>query len=353
MNRLIKYLLLTLLVVTNCVQPYDFDPEDGKTYFVVSGGINQLDETNSIKLSYSTKYGTFSGAKPIDNARVFLVNSKNEKEEFFFEEDGVYTHFGLQVPVLVGESYHIEIETSNKTYRTEPQKLPVPIVPDRVSYDVGYATTVNSIGNEVTRENIDIFIHTPININGEHSYLRWKTDESWVFTEIQCHPLQIPLPCFMYRKLEPDRIFIYDSEGITGNYLDRKLIAQKTIDDRVEFIERHFFNGHQYTLTKEAFEYWQKVVDLANPSGDIFDLPPAPLPGNVNNINDPSEIVLGYFEVSAKAIARVDLTQSDIQWFNFFSKTYMCNYGSSAIYDEACCNCMVLPGSSRERPDYW
>lgn len=341
-------------MATNCVSPYDFDAEKGGTYFVVSGGVNQLDETNSIKLSYSTKYGTNSRAQPINDAQVVLVNSRNEKEEFYFQEEGVYVHYGLQVPVLVGESFHIEIECSGKNYRTDPERVPEPIVPDQLTYEVGYATAVNTIGNEVTRENIDIFIDTPININGERSYLRWKTDESWVFTEVQCHPLSIPKSCFMYRKLETERIFIYDSEGISGKYLEQRLIAQKTIDDKVEFIERHFFNGHQYTLTKEAYAYWKKVVDLANPSGDIFDLPPAPLPGNVYNIDDQRETVLGYFEVASKAIARVDLTKPDLRPFIIPTQNYLCsNYGPRTNYDEACCQCLVLPNSSTERPDYW
>jgi hypothetical protein len=353
MHRLTKYLLFSLIAATNCVTPYDFKAEEGGTYFVVSGGINQLDETNSIKLSYSTKYGTNSRAQPIDHAKVMLVNTKNQREEFFFQEDGVYIHYGMLVPVLVGESYFIEIETSGKNYRTHPQRVPEPIVPDRLTFEVGYATAVNTIGNEVTRENIDIFIDTPININGANSYLRWKTDESWVFTEIHCHPLHMPKSCFMHRKLESERIFIYDSEGISSQYLERKLIAQKTIEDRVEFIERHFFNVHQYTLTQEAFSYWKKVVDLANPSGDIFDLPPAPLPGNVYNLDDTNEIVLGYFEVASKATARVDLTPADMRPFTISSKVYLCSPWSSSDYQQICCNCLLIPNSSYERPDYW
>jgi hypothetical protein len=105
----------------------------------------------------------------------------------------------------------------------------------------------------------------------------------------------------MYGKLEPERIFLYSSEEISSNYLEGKLIAQKRILDRVEFIEKHFFNGHQYTLTKEAYEYWEKVTNLANPSGDIFDIPPAPLPGNIYNVNNPEEIVLGVFRSGRKS----------------------------------------------------
>jgi len=209
------------------------------------------------------------------------------------------------------------------------------------------------LGNEISYEAVDIYINTPINVNGQPSYLRWKTDEAWSFSEISCNPLKQPVTCYMSDKLEPERIFIYSSEGISGTFLEKKFIAQKRILDRIEFIERHYFNGQQYTLTKDAYEYWEKVQNLANPSGDIFDLPPAPLPGNVYNINDQDEIALGYFEVSSKAVARAFLLQEDIKPFSVSAKQYICSYYSRSGYQAACCNCLVLDNSSLERPEYW
>jgi len=353
MRKPFQYILLIFLLTVNCVTPFEFEPEEGGTYFVVSGGINQLDEINKIKLSFSTRYGSNSNARPVEDATVVLVNSQNQKEQFYHEGEGIYAHYSFQIPVEVGESYQIEIAYRNKIYRSDLEKVPQPVVPDSLSYNVGYAATVNVIGNEVTYENINIFINTPINTNGKNSYLRWKVDESWAFTERWCSPLYSPRTCYMYGKLEPERIFLYSSEEISGNYLEGKLIAQKRILDRVEFIEKHFFNAHQYTLTKEAYEYWEKVTNLANPSGDIFDIPPAPLPGNIYNVNNPEEIVLGYFEVAGKAITRVYLTQADIRPFTISSKQYLCSYWSNSGYETACCNCIILDNSSYDRPEYW
>jgi hypothetical protein len=351
MAKLFKYGLLFFLITINCVTTYNFEPDEWDSYLVVSGGINQLDNYNQIKLFSSTKYGTSVNSNPINDAEIMLVNSINESEPFFFEGDGIYTYFGTDLKVTVGESYHIEITLENKTYKTQPQKVPEPVPPDSLNYKFGYRTSVNLIGNEVTYENVDIFINTPININGQTSYLRWKVDESWVFTEIVCSPLARPKSCYMSNKLETERIFTFSSKGISGNYLERKLIAQKRITDRVEFIERHFFNAYQYSLPKDAYDYWEKVVALANPSGDIFDLPPAPLRGNVYNIEDSEEIVLGYFEVASKSVVRVDLTQADIHPLTISSKDYLCGWWTD--FRQVCCNCLLLDNSSTERPDYW
>lgn len=349
-SKLLTYCLMIFIATTNCVEPYDFQPKEASFHLVVDGGVTQADDINRIRLTASTQYSTTANARVIENAEIKLLNSKSEFEYLIYEEDGYYAHCGESLKIVVGESYYIEIKIGNKNYRSDPQTLAMPIDPDSITYEVGHRIEINPNGNEVTYENINIFIHTPINTNGENSYLRWKTDESWSFTEKQCNPLIIPKTCYMAGKINDDEIFIYSAEAITGTYLSDKLVAYKTISDRVEFIERHYFNVHQYILTKEAYDYWEKVVQIAHPSGDIFDLPPAPLSGNVYNINDKDEIVLGYFEVAAKSIVRIPLFRSDISPFAVPTKNYIC---WRTDYANVCCNCTAIESSTTERPDYW
>jgi len=346
------YVLLLLIAGSNCVELYDYSPDEAGSYLVVNGGITQSDQVNRIRLTKSTRYGSNANARPIESAEIFLINSNNESEPFYYEGDGIFAHYGASVKVKVGESYHIEIILGNKKYHSDPQIIPSPIVPDSISYSVGSVTTVNDFGKEISNGIIDIFINTPINLQKNNSFLRWKVDESWMFTEISCHPLVIPKTCYMTEKLELERIFIFSGNEISGNYLPRKLVAQKYIVDKAEFIEKHYFNVHQYSLPKEAYDYWEKVVQLANPSGDIFDLPPAPLNGNIYNINDKNEIVLGYFEVAAKSTVRISLFKNDIRPFQVTSKEYLCGRWSG-WYGGACCNCSILKNSSYDRPDYW
>ena len=350
MSRWITYCLIALLCTTNCVEPYDFTSNESKNYLVVDGRIDQEDQINRVRKLRSTEYGTAFNDRPVENAMVTLVDSNGDREQLLYEENGYYIHYGFELDVVIGRSYHIEIELNGDTYRSDPQIVPEPVQPDSLSFQVGYSTIINSIGNPIVYESIELFINTPINQNDEKTYLRWKVDESWSFTERRCSPLSAPKTCYRSGGLEPDRIFVFSSEDITGTYLSRHLIAEKLILDRVEFLELHYFRASQYTMSRETYEYWDKTIQIANPSGDIFDLPPAPLAGNVYNVNNRNEIVLGYFEVLGKATALLPIRQADILPIRVTNKNFIC---SRPDYRRACCNCLLLSNSDVVRPDYW
>lgn len=351
MHRFLTYILLIFISNVNCVSPYDYEPKEFGSFLVVSGGINQLDKVNRIRLTWSTPYQTNSNARAIEGAAIILVNSKNESEPFYYEGEGWYAHYGTQVQVIVGESYHIEIELLGDHYRTDNQKVPEPIVADSISYRAGYKDFINNNGNAITNEIIEVFINTPINAGNETSYLRWKVDESWSLAERSCNPIAIPKVCYVESPLSIDQIFIYSTENISGSYLPEKLVAEKINPRSIEFLSRHYFSVHQLSIDKQTYEYWDKVVQLANPNGDIFDLPPAPLQGNVYNVDNKNEKVLGYFEIAGKSTVRRLLYKDDIKPLRVRDKNYLCSYWGG--YAAECCNCLLLEDSSLERPEYW
>ncbi|TAG72057.1 MAG: DUF4249 family protein [Runella slithyformis] len=51
----------------------------------------------------------------------------------------------------------------------------------------------------------------------------------------------------------------------------------------------------QYAVSNEAYQYYLLLRDQTQTTGTLADTPPAPIVGNVRNINDRSEIVVGYF----------------------------------------------------------
>jgi hypothetical protein len=349
-SRVLIYCLIVFISTTNCVDPYDFKPKEAGEYLVIDGRITQSDDINPLKLTMSTTYATSTNARPVENAQIKLVDSNGASELYIEEGDGIYIHCGNSLQVHVGGTYHLEIEIGNKKYQSIPQTLPEPVQADSITFKVGYGSEVNEYGNEVSFENIDIFINTPINVNGIKSYLRWKSEESWSFTEIKCHPLHNPKTCYMARDLSTEDIYTFSSDAISGTYLSNHLVAKKRILNNVEFIETHFFIVNQYTLQEEAYAYWDKVIQIANPSGNIFDLPPAPLSGNVYNVNNEDEVVLGYFEIVGNSTTRIPLYQPDIKPITITSKDYLCRWGD---YVDVCCNCLNLDLSTTERPDYW
>jgi hypothetical protein len=55
----------------------------------------------------------------------------------------------------------------------------------------------------------------------------------------------------------------------------------------------------QQALTVEAYRYYQLFASQTQANGGLADTPPAPLVGNIRNLQDEKEIVSGYFTASA------------------------------------------------------
>ncbi len=60
----------------------------------------------------------------------------------------------------------------------------------------------------------------------------------------------------------------------------------------------------QYSLSADAYRYYKLLQDQTQNTGTLADTPPAPTAGNVRNVADPNESVVGYFSASAVALNR-------------------------------------------------
>jgi hypothetical protein len=72
------------------------------------------------------------------------------------------------------------------------------------------------------------------------------------------------------------------------------------IDSHSEKIgQRYSILVKQYAVTKDAFEYYQLLRKNTENIGSIFDPQPSNLTGNIHNVADPSEQVIGYITAGA------------------------------------------------------
>jgi ABC-type cobalt transport system substrate-binding protein len=68
----------------------------------------------------------------------------------------------------------------------------------------------------------------------------------------------------------------------------------------------------QYSLSKNEYDFWKNLKKINDSGGDIFALQPFPVSGNIHNLNDPKEKVLGYFRVSAVKQKRMNISFNEI-----------------------------------------
>lgn len=92
--------------------------------------------------------------------------------------------------------------------------------------------------------------------------------------------------------------------------------------------------------------------ELVNNTGSVFDTPPAPIRGNIQNVNDPDEVVLGNFEVANVKLTRIYTTQADVPFFI----PEVCTYSPTRRLDDypkTCLRCSEFENSSNDYPVWW
>jgi hypothetical protein len=132
----------------------------------------------------------------------------------------------------------------------------------------------------------------------------------------------------------------------------------------------------QYALSSNAFQYWNLLEKQNQESGGFYETQPARIQGNIHNIADPAERVLGFFNVSSVTQKRI-FTEESFQFpiidnecklipigpqnpLGFYSvhdyPVYLVSESGTgppyANADDVCFDCRE-GGGSVEPPDFW
>ncbi len=346
------YILHILIVLlTGCISSYNLEHDTNENLLVVDGKITQEDVQHELTLRRSTAIGA-TDFNAVPGARVSLYDEQGNREEYYEMGNGKYVLEGNVLERTPGKSYYIEIQLSDqKIYRSVLQTMPEVIKPEKLDFKLEEIEELSDLENIIIKRYLSLYINTPVFKGDQNLYFTWRIDHAYSFAELQCHPLKTPVSCYITRKLVNDNLKIFSSEDLAGGILENFRVGSILILPNWEFFEKHFFNVAQHSITKEAYNYWETVKKVAQSTGSIFDTPLAPINGNIYNINDSDDRVLGFFEVSTVDTIRTYTYAVDLEPLSIEDR---CN---PLIWppwrDSACCNCLEIPDSQLERPGYW
>ena len=358
-KKVTLFILLIILAFSKaCISPYDLKSEAGEFLVVVDGKITQEPIRHELHLTRSNATGS-GDFNPITGARITLFDETGNSENYIEEGNGLYFIEGSTFDRRSGESYFIEIELSNKRiYRSIPQVMPEAVRPDKLTAKVESQQELYNLSNTIEVFYLNLYIDTPVLKDGKEFYYIWRMDHVFSFPEISCPPPPdpqgpppTPKTCYVWRDHKSDEIKIFSGKGINEGMLEQFKMASIRIDSTWEYANKHFYNVAQHSITKEAYKYWETVKQVSQSTGSIFDTPPGPVPGNLYNVNDPEERILGFFEVSAVDTIRTYTFAEDLEPIGIEDRCYTINY--YRIPHPACCNCLILYGSKTERPGFW
>lgn len=342
--------LLIPLMLGSCVEIIDFDTDREAGQLVVDGSIGT--GTGPFELYLGRTADTERKTIPLEGAKVTLFDDLGNTETYVELGEGQYLLVSENISTEIGRTYYIRIQlASGEVYESKQETIPsISGGLDTLSFGFEIREELNEYGNIRTFNVVHAFVGMTVDQNaGENSYFRFDVEEVYRLspTDFPDPFGAIPPPCYVYTYPDISSFELLDvKDGQTRTFTDLQ-VASATLDHR--FDEKHYFNIYLRSLTEDAYTFWSQIDQISS-VGTIFDTPPAPVQGNMFNVNDPKEKVLGYFSAMSSDTIRASLIPSETPLRPLFD----CQYSPfKREYPLRCLNCLSLPGATYDKPDYF
>ena len=346
-----KYMVLLFMVIAGCVDPISFETVNDDSQLVIYGNFTQLSQDHTVDITFTEGFGI--PTTPVSGACVKIVDNLGASAEYQESESGRYVLSAGLFPGVPGRLYHIEIVLSEgKTYRSTPQIMPSPIEPEEIYFEIGPREIVGgSTGSLVDKTFIDVFIDTPLLSDPEqNNHLRWTVEEVYSFVDRSCGTFDTAETCYFIDPIDDAEVLLFENEAGAQEYLNRFRVRSRELVPYDEFTARHYFLVSQFTISQEELDYWKNIRSVANQTGSLFEVQPAPVMGNISEVGNDQSVVLGFFSVNAESTMRIFTTPNTIKPYPVFT----CNDESFfRDHQPECCFCSTKEGISIPRPDYW
>jgi hypothetical protein len=286
-------LILLLFSINSCISQFVPVIEEEKELLVVQGLITDQMGNDTVKLSKSLPLGVKSAARPVSGCIVFITNDSGDEVYLQQQEPGTYV-VPSYYQAETGRSYTLHIransEFSNFSYESIPMILkPVPPI-DNLYYEKKVIEKPDGFYKGV--DECQIYLDTHDTLNNCRLY-RWDYSETWMLRLLFDVPNHI---CWLSNK--SNQVFIETTKAFSEDRIKRHPVTYiSSVTDRLK--TKYSILVNQYSLNEDEYIYWQKIQNIADNVGGLYDLIPASVPGNMRCIERPQEKVLGYFSVSS------------------------------------------------------
>ena len=346
------FIILSLVwVLASCIDRIPLETEGTVDLLVIEGSINNGPGpyTVTIKRSGDFSEDQLAIQKPIAGAQVRIVAETGEFSPMTEIDPGIYQTSDLSFRGEPGNTYYVEATLDEgRTYRSIPEKLqPVPRI-DGIFFDTFQEDRLNSNNVIIERDFIRFLVNTSIPDDTENRYFKWNFSGEYVFTEVPDpeNPLDPVRQCYLTDIIDLNKIVIFNGLEAEANNLTEEIFVTE-LDNK--FRTTYCFHLYQQSLTREAYEFWEEVGTLVNRTGSLFEVPPGRIRGNIVNVNEPDEEVLGYFYVTSIDSLRFFFQRRNVPDIIIPNP---CRDAEPESFPE-CFDCQLFPGSTLERPPYW
>jgi hypothetical protein len=310
----IGYLLVIIILISTCKKPYNPPVvRSDNHYLVVEGVINSGSDSTVINLSRTVKLTENVSTQAVSNFSVVVEDEQGNSFTLQAEGNGKYDIGPMNLGASKKYRLHLK-DPAGKEYASD-------------YVEVRQNPSIDSIGFFPKDNNLQLYVNTHNTANATR-YYRWDYTETWKFhTRYQSGYIVDPTTkAIRNRRAEEDVYYCFTGDNSSNIILgsSEKLVQDVIAQAPVTAIPsnseklgiRYTILLKQYALTKDGYQFWENLRKNTEQLGSIFDAQPTQLQGNIHNINDPAEPVIGYVSITAIQSKRIfiDKTQLPNEW---------------------------------------
>jgi len=377
------YLFILLIFSSSCIK--QFTPvidENVAAKFVVTGRVTDAEGWQEVNVSFSSPIEAPEYI-PATGCQVKIKDDKGNTFSLEEELPGNYRVWMAKDYLVPGTSYKLEILTPNneKIESTYDRMIQGPSL-DSVYYvlkDIPtYEPSINIRGAQFC---IDL------NAEGlESRYFKWEILETWeyhaehkkeFYYDGDWHEIIPPDSatkiCWITRSVK--NIYTVSTNNFTRNAY--KQFPLQFVDginsNRFEILYSILVT--QFAVSEGAYSYWDQVRINSTEQGGLYEKQPLDIKGNLTNISNPQNEVLGYFYAATGSTRRFfykDIKDLELNylrpcvvsvldpyggWKDFDKIEYPVYYfyneeGKLRILSTECVDCRLSDGVTT-KPDFW
>ncbi|WP_235296899.1 DUF4249 family protein [Portibacter marinus] len=359
-KQFVSYPLMVCIILftaAGCLDPIELEIPEGQGNAIVINAKIVEGNPSTFELNLSQIFSFTQDTRGrIIAKQVIIYDEAGNELEVKPTGDGIYEYIFSEndpISIEVGKSYKLSLEMfDGRLFESNFEPLlPVPEI-ENIHYEIYDKTFVLPDQSERTRTTISYSIDTPLEIPGqeERSNLKWEFQRVYKVTDSPIVFGQQQKVCYVSGNAGVFDINIYGGGTTTRTQLDNYFVYEEFLDRT--YGEGLYFTVVQESLSKGAFEYWQKISNVLERKDNIYADPPGRVQSNYTHVNG-SQDAYGYFYVTTQDTSRiyVDPELSGVTETRCPSEGLVNMDGSCG--DPLCCDCASVDNSTTLKPAFW
>lgn len=284
--------LIAATLVASCVEPYEAPYSDTEINFlVIDGFLDSGAKTARVKLSVAVPLDTSTTTNPVQNATVWVERDNGSTISLTETAPGLYTANSSLIET--GNTYRLRVINKSKEYISDDVELKASPVLDSVTW-------------RADDRGITIYVDSH-DVEGSTRYYQWIYNETWEYSASNFSTFKFIKETgeVVVRRPEEMVYICYSTQSST------KVLVSTTTSNTLDVVNDfplHFIpvgspkisrlfsiEVEQRALDEQAYTYWLNLQRTTENLGSLFDPLPSEVTGNIHNVGDLSERVLGYF----------------------------------------------------------